>query len=556
MGVTHLAKKWTTLTHNGVAFPPPHVVKGLTISIGGQKLIMTPAQEEMAYAWAKKKDTPYVKDPIFAANFIADFAKQLGPGFEGITLDDVDFSDVYRYVDEEKFRKSILSKEEKKALALERKKTRESLKAKFGYAIVDGKVTEIANWMIEPPGIFMGRGDHPMRGRWKPRIGPQDVTLNIGSDAVIPEGAWGGIIHDPNCMWLARWVDKLTGKNKYVWLSDAASIKQTREKEKYDKARELARKIDSVRGYIERKLSSKDPKERELATVSYLIDVLAMRVGDEKDEDEADTVGASTLRVEHVALDDGLLVFNFLGKDSVRWHKALQVSRLNPEFVKNISILTQAKNPGDLIFGSTRSSQVNRFLGRAMPGLTAKVFRTFIASDVVRCHLPSLPDANTRPEWEKLYHAKMANLQAAMACNHKRTVPPSWEKSMMNKRERMRRILEKKPDNEKHLAKWEARLHKLKLDIELAEKTREYNLSTSLKNYIDPRIYKSWAEEVGLDWTRIYSKSLLKKFEWAKQSRLSWHQLCKEPSKTWFHLQHEEIIPLQEAMQPPSGKQS
>jgi len=41
-------------------------------------------------------------------------------------------------------------------------------------------------------------------------------------------------------------------------------------------------------------------KERQLGSATYLIDKLALRVGNEKDENEADTVGCCSLRVEHV----------------------------------------------------------------------------------------------------------------------------------------------------------------------------------------------------------------------------------------------------------------
>jgi DNA topoisomerase-1 len=52
---------------------------------------------------------------------------------------------------------------------------------------------------------------------------------------------------------------------------------------------------------------------------------LALRVGNEKDEDEADTVGCCSLRVEHIKLYDkiesigeNIVEFDFLGKDSIR----------------------------------------------------------------------------------------------------------------------------------------------------------------------------------------------------------------------------------------------
>ena len=57
------------------------------------------------------------------------------------------------------------------------------------------KEVEIGNYMAEPPGIFMGRGEHPMRGRYKPRVTSKDVTLNLGKEAKVPEGKWGKIVH-------------------------------------------------------------------------------------------------------------------------------------------------------------------------------------------------------------------------------------------------------------------------------------------------------------------------------------------------------------------------
>lgn len=41
-------------------------------------------------------------------------------------------------------------------------------------------------------------------------------------------------------------------------------------------------------------------KNKQLGTATYLIDKLALRVGNEKGEDEADTQGCCSLRVEHI----------------------------------------------------------------------------------------------------------------------------------------------------------------------------------------------------------------------------------------------------------------
>jgi DNA topoisomerase IB len=255
--------KWRTLVHNGVALPPPYQPKGLSIKIRGETFKLDPLQEEMAYAWALKKDTPYVKDPVFCNNFLQDFLKTFNVRFDGVKLDEIDFSVVFEYVERERALKA--DKEYRKKLSAERKKVREELKARYGWAEMDGKKFEVANWMVEPPGIFMGRGQHPLRGRWKPRVYEEDIVLNLGEDAPIPPGNWKQIVHDHDSMWLARWEDKLTKKEKYVWLSDTADIKQKRDRAKYDKAAKLERHIDKVRRKIMEGISSDDPKMREVA---------------------------------------------------------------------------------------------------------------------------------------------------------------------------------------------------------------------------------------------------------------------------------------------------
>ena len=219
-----------------------------------------------------------------------------------------------------------MNKEEKKRASIERKVLREKMKEFYGYAKLDGNIVEVANWMVEPPGLFLGRGNHPLRGSWKRRTYPEDVTLNLSEGAPIPAGNWAKIIHDSKCMWLASWIDKLTNKCKYVWLSDTATLRQQRDKMKYEKAILLGRKIESIRQKIMKMLTSGNLLERKIATVCYLIDRLAIRVGDEKDEDETDTVGATTLRVEHVELDGLKISFDFLGKDSVKWEKTIEAN--------------------------------------------------------------------------------------------------------------------------------------------------------------------------------------------------------------------------------------
>jgi DNA topoisomerase-1 len=543
--------KWTELEHNGVAFPPDHVQRGINIKILGEVFFLNREQEELIYAWAKKKDTHYVRDPVFQSNFLSDFKKAIPDRFKSVQkIDDIDMSEAFSLVDKEasikeaeKIRIKSLPREDKKRISQEKKLEKERLKSIYGKAKIDGIEVEVANWLVEPPGIFMGRGLHPLRGRWKPRITAKDVILNLDEDASVPEGPWKAVVHDHNSTWLASWIENLTGKRKYVWLHDSSYLRQDNDKAKYDTAKKLENYIFDIEKEIVKQMShTKDTTKRKVATVCYLIYKLAMRVGDEKDPDEADTIGASTLRVEHLkfpVINDKIQIeFNFLGKDSVPWQKTLEISSPDTRALyENLLFYMKGKDRTDEIFEDITSAKVNIFLRSLdkdnLPNLTAKVFRTYIATVIVKKHLsaPILKLNNNESEFKKIYVAKIANLQAAITCNHKKGIDPknpaskkSWEKfeqSVTNKKEKIKQIKlelkEKMWKTEIQKFKKEQRLEKLEFQLRLQQETKDYNLGTSLRNYIDPRVFKSWCDYVNLDWTKIYTSTLQRKFKWIEQ---------------------------------------
>ena len=551
--------KWKKLQHNGILFPPEYEKQGIKIKIQGDTIDLDINQEEMVYQWAKKKDTPYAQDKVFQKNFTGDFVKTLDSKFKKTSYEDIDFSNAYKIVDKEKDLKEMMTKEEKKELAKKRKELREKLKIKYGIAIMDGKEVEVGNYMAEPPGIFIGRGEHPLRGKWKPRVTTKDVTLNMGKDAKKPEGDWGKIIHDNDSMWLASWMDFLTQKRKYVWLADTAGLKQDRDKEKYEKAVKLGNEIEKIKDRIVKDMKSKDPKINRISTACYLIYRTAMRVGDEKDPDEADTVGATTLRKEHIKITANTIEFDFLGKDSVRWQETVVAEGHDEQFHKNLKNLIEKKKPKDEIFEGITSRHVNQYYSGIVKGLTAKVFRTYLATSVVKKYLVEHDTIKSKTANEKLYHAKLANLEAAIMCNHKRTIPKTYEQTLQKKRDSIKKLekekawvktqdtlkkvelkepktdIQKKSKTKriktlneqikKQKSKHKERLQKLELQLDLSEKTKDYAIGTSLRNYIDPRVFKAWTDEVGAEWEKLYTAALQKKFLWVKNENVEWKNL-------------------------------
>ena len=96
---------------------------------------------------------------------------------------------------------------------------------------------------------------------------------------------------------------------------------------------------------------------RQRATAMYFIDVLALRAGNEKGEDEADTVGCCSLRCEHVTLEEpNFVAFDFLGKYSIRYYNRVTVL---PQVFKNIRLFKQGKNDDDGLFDRVNVSIIS-----------------------------------------------------------------------------------------------------------------------------------------------------------------------------------------------------
>jgi DNA topoisomerase-1 len=192
------------------------------------------------------------------------------------------------------------------------------------------------------------------------------------------------------------------------------------------------------------------------ATAMYFIDVLALRAGNEKGEDEADTVGCCSLRCEHVTLEPpNYVIFDFLGKDSIRYYNKVTVDE---QVFKNIKIFKRDKNDSHGLFDRvnvsilvhlravdtnpdpasrfTQPGYLNKHLQSYMKGLSAKVFRTYNASITFQSQLDEgTPENGTMQE--KLNHYNHANRMVAILCNHQRAAPKTHDQSMAKMKEKV-----------------------------------------------------------------------------------------------------------------------
>jgi len=522
------ANKWKTFEHNGVSFPPEYTPHKIPIIYQGEEIILNKLAEEYGTIYAKYTDTEYINNKIFRKNFWHDWKKILGSEPKIKNLDDCNFSKIYQHILDQKGEKKNLSKEEKEKI---KKKTKEQDK-KFTIAVVDGVEQPVGNFRIEPPGIFIGRGCHPKLGKLKKRIYPEQITLNIGKEAKIPDTIkdhqWGKIIHDKNVEWLASWRENVTGKIKYVWLASHSAVKGLNDKQKFDLARKLKKKVKSIRTINELNMTSDDQTIRQIATALYFIDFLALRVGNEKREEEADTVGVTSLRIEHIKLgDDNHITLDFLGKDSVRYKNKFKVSN---EVYKNLTKFAKDKEKQDNLFDKINPTVMNKYLQSFMKDLTSKVFRTYRASSIFQKELKKIDKKIDESEGDDKIKLLLdvynrANTKVAKLCNHQKKVNKSFDTQLQKIEHQIKSIKNnirkkkatKSKSRSKSVESLKMKLKKMKSKKELKLELKNISLGTSKINYIDPRISVTFTKKHKIPLDLIFNKTLQEKFRWAME---------------------------------------
>ncbi|XP_045151436.1 DNA topoisomerase 1 [Echinops telfairi] len=488
--------KWKFLEHKGPVFAPPYepLPEAVKFYYDGKVMKLSPKAEEVATFFAKMLDHEYTTKEIFRKNFFKDWRKEMTNEEKNIitNLSKCDFNQMSQYFKAQSEARKQMSKEEK----LKIKEENEKLLKEYGFCIMDNHKERIANFKIEPPGLFRGRGNHPKMGMLKRRIMPEDIIINCSNP-------WSKFVLSTFPLSnLAFGVGSLQGEKDW---------------QKYETARRLKKCVDKIRNQYREDWKSKEMKVRQRAVALYFIDKLALRAGNEKEEGEtADTVGCCSLRVEHINLHpelDGqeyVVEFDFLGKDSIRYYNKVPVEK---RVFKNLQLFMENKQPEDDLFDRLNTGILNKHLQDLMEGLTAKVFRTYNASITLQQQLKELtaPDENIPA---KILSYNRANRAVAILCNHQRAPPKTFEKSMMNlqskidakkdqladarrdlksakadakvmKDAKTKKVVESK---KKAVQRLEEQLMKLEVQATDREENKQIALGTSKLNYLDPRI--------------------------------------------------------------------
>jgi len=514
------SNRWKSFQHNGVLFPPEYVPHGVPMLYNTEKVKLDPDAEEVAMLYAKYVDSPYIENKTFNKNFWYDWKHILGKNHIIQSLELCNFTE---------YKNIIIANHEKRKETMtdDIKEQRNKDEEKYKIAIVDGKEQPVGNYRIEPPGIFIGRGCNPKLGMVKKRIYPEDIIINIGKESPVPTPPdghhWQKVIHDKSVEWLASWKDDITGKIKYVWLGAHSDFKASSDQHKFDLARKLKKKIHVIVEENEKNMQNGDIKTKQIATALYFIDRLALRVGNEKGDDEADTVGVTSLRIEHVELkDDEHITLDFLGKDSIRYNNTVKIDKIVHDNVKEFM---QNKTKDDQLFDKIVANDINKYLQMFMDGLTAKVFRTYNASNLFQKELKKISKKHEESDEKNIPllmdEYSKANAKVAMLCNHQKNINKSFkaqvesmDTTIKNIKSKLRKAKNNKQSQDK-INKIIEQLQKAKSKRELKMELKNIALGTSKANYIDPRITVAFMKLHNLPVEKVFSRALQDKFKWA-----------------------------------------
>ena len=147
------------------------------------------------------------------------------------------------------------------------------------------------------------------------RISDPDTLARIRELAIPP--AWEDV-----------WICSDAGGHLQATGTDAAGRKQylyherwreRRDREKFERALRFARALPRLRDAVSADLKGQEPtRARVLACAVRLLDRGLFRIGSEQYADEDGGYGLATLRREHIAFENGSILFDYPAKSGVR----------------------------------------------------------------------------------------------------------------------------------------------------------------------------------------------------------------------------------------------
>jgi DNA topoisomerase-1 len=173
------------------------------------------------------------------------------------------------------------------------------------------------------------------------------------------------------------------GRKQYLY---HLSWREHRDRQKFERMLEFARKLPAMRARIDEDLSLRGLQERRvLACCARLLDLGFFRVGGERYAEDNESYGLATLRRSHVRVSGQEVTFDFPAKGAKR-----QVQEIaDRSIVPTIRALRRRRGSGLELFAyregrewrDVSSDAINRYLKELTGGdFTAKDFRTWNAT--------------------------------------------------------------------------------------------------------------------------------------------------------------------------------
>jgi murein DD-endopeptidase MepM/ murein hydrolase activator NlpD len=203
-------------------------------------------------------------------------------------------------------------------------------------------------------------------------------------------------VQTPSLLVLAKrkyeknYVKKVKTDSGEVRIYDDAHVKK-RWKKKVQQINALKKKLPKLQKKYREDLKSDDIKVRALAAVVAILDLTAMRIGNDGSVDEFGTFGATTLKKKHVKISGNSVKFKFVGKKGVDQDFSLKDAGV----ASVLKELSSGKSGNDFIFEyddgrRIRAKVVNRYL--ADFDITAKDLRGFHANRLMKEELRGTKD--------------------------------------------------------------------------------------------------------------------------------------------------------------------
>ena len=172
------------------------------------------------------------------------------------------------------------------------------------------------------------------------------------------------------------------GRRQYLYHPD---WRTKRDKMKFDRVLEAARKLPAARRAVKRDLGLEGmPLERADAVAVRLLDLGYFRIGSDIYADTNGSFGLTTLEKRHVSKDRDRLVFTFEGKSGIE--HSIEID--DPEILAVLDSLRRRRGGSERLLAyqlqrrwrDLDSAAVNTYIRGLFEDLTAKDFRTWHAT--------------------------------------------------------------------------------------------------------------------------------------------------------------------------------